>query len=66
MLTVRQKYQPSPPVDIPTTVKTELARLAPKLKPGMRVAVGTGSRGVSNIRNVVAAVLEFLKARLCF
>src|SRR4051812_9398290 len=62
MLTVRQKYQPSPRVDIPTTVKSELARLAPKLKPGMRIAVGAGSRGVANIRNVVAAVLEFLKA----
>src|SRR5262245_47270078 len=61
MLTVRQKYRPSPPVDIPTAVKTELARLAPRIKPGMRIAVGTGSRGISNIAAVVTSVVQFLK-----
>ncbi|HZO85183.1 MAG TPA: lactate racemase domain-containing protein, partial [Verrucomicrobiae bacterium] len=62
MIAVRQKYQPSPPVDIAASVKTELARLAPKLKPGMRIAVGTGSRGISNISTIVASAVEFLKA----
>ena len=61
MITVRQKYPPSKPVDIPVTVRNELARLAPKLKPGMRIAVGTGSRGVSNILPIVQAAVEFLK-----
>jgi len=62
MMTVRQKYPPSKPVDIAPTVKNELARLTPKLKPGMRIAVGTGSRGISNILPIVTAAVEFLKA----
>jgi len=62
MITVRQKYPPSKPVDIALTIKNELARLAPKLKPGMRIAVGTGSRGISNILPVVQSAVEFLKA----
>ena len=62
MITVRRKYPPSKPVDIAPTVKNELARLAPKLKPGMRIAVGTGSRGISNILPIVTSAVEFLKA----
>src|SRR5687767_6116714 len=62
MLTVRQKYPPSKPVDIAPTVRTELAKLSPKLKPGMRIAVGTGSRGISNILPIVQSTVEFLKA----
>ena len=62
MMTVRQKYSPSRPLDIGAAIKTELARLAPKLKPGMRIAVGTGSRGVSNMLQIVSSVVEFLKA----
>jgi len=62
MITVRQKYPPSKPVDIPAAVKTELARLSSRLKPGMRIAVGTGSRGISNILPIVASSVEFLKA----
>jgi hypothetical protein len=61
MLTVRQKYRPSPPVDIETAINTEMKRLLPRLKPGMRVAVGTGSRGISNILPIVSSVVEFLK-----
>jgi hypothetical protein len=44
------------------TTKTELARLSPKLKPGMRIAVGAGSRGISNIATIVTSAVEFLKA----
>ena len=62
MMTVRQKYSPSKAVDIGATVKTELARLAPKIRPGMHIAIGTGSRGISNIRSIVTSVVEFLKA----
>ena len=61
MLTVRQKFWPSAPVDIGTAIKTELAKLAPRLKRGMRIAVGTGSRGISNIHNIVASTVSFLK-----
>jgi hypothetical protein len=61
MLTVRQKYPPSKPVDIGPTVRSELAKLVPKLKPGMRIAVGTGSRGISNILPIVQSAVEFLK-----
>jgi Domain of unknown function (DUF362) len=49
--------------DIPGAVKSELARigLAEKIRPGMRVAVTAGSRGVANIPIILRAVVECLR-----
>src|SRR5262245_34613898 len=62
MLRVRQNFPQSPPVDIPTTVAAELQKLRAHIKPGARIAVGVGSRGISNLSTIVATVLENLRA----
>jgi len=59
---VRQRFPESLPLDIPATVRQELAPALRALRPGARVAVAVGSRGVSNLRLIVAAALEALKA----
>ena len=49
--------------DVPGTVKAELERigLSHSIKPGMRVAVTAGSRGVANIPAVLRAVVDYLR-----
>ena len=61
MMAVRQRYPATAPLDIPQVVRRELARVRDRLKPGMRIAVGAGSRGITDILPVVEAVIAFLK-----
>src|SRR2546429_9536936 len=64
MLAVRQKFPVSPPFDVPAVVQHEFKaqNVLSRLQPGAQIAVGVGSRGISNIKNIVAAVLDQLKA----
>jgi hypothetical protein len=62
--TVRQEVPRAPLADVPAAVRAELARidLGARLRPGARVAVGAGSRGIANYALVVRTVVEALKA----
>src|SRR5437763_11141251 len=64
MFAVRQKFPSSPPVDVPAVVRSEFEaqNVLSNLKPGARIAVAAGSRGIANIQKIVAAVLEVLRA----
>src|SRR5436309_9184206 len=64
MLAVRQKFPQSQPLDIPAVVQHEFKaqNVLSRLQPGAQIAVGVGSRGISNIKDIVAAVLDQLKA----
>lgn len=59
---VRQLLPESPVLDISAVVRGELGPVARRLKPGARVAVAVGSRGISRLQEMVAAVLECLRA----
>ncbi len=63
MLTVRQKFPDRRLPDIPSTVTAELTPLAGSLKPGARIAIGVGSRGIANIAVIMRSVVEFFKSR---
>jgi len=64
MLRIRQYFPDRAVKDIPATVAAELRRadFASKLKPGSRVAIGVGSRGIANIATIVRAVVDYWKA----
>src|SRR5947207_5304349 len=64
MFAVRQKFPPSPPLDIPATVQREFKsqNALSRIKSGAQIAVAVGSRGITNIKSIVAAVLDVLKA----
>jgi hypothetical protein len=51
--------------DIPGHIRRELgqAGIAERVKPGARIAIGVGSRGISNIATIVRSVVEFWKER---
>jgi hypothetical protein len=61
---LRQKFDRTAVQDIPGTVKAELKRLSleKRVKPGQRVAITAGSRGVANIAVILKAAVEHLKS----
>src|SRR6266705_13451 len=64
MFAIRQRFPVSPRLEIPAVVQHDFKtqNVLSRLQPGAQIAVGVGSRGISNIKNIVAAVLDELKA----
>jgi len=67
MRMVHQRFKVPPPVDVVAEVEREWARLKDHLDlpPGSSVAVGVGSRGITNLAAVVRAVVAKLKEAGC-
>jgi len=65
MVKIRQTF-PAPRVaDIAATLRQELARpgIGDTVKPGMRIAIAAGSRGVAELPTLVRVTVEELKKR---
>lgn len=64
MFHLHQCYPPSRALDVKFVLRDGFDRksLASQIKPGMRVAVGVGSRGITNLPEIVDAVLNLLRA----
>lgn len=64
MLPARQRLFSAPVPDIPGAVRAELARvrLAERVRPGQRVAITAGSRGIANIAVILKAVVDAVRA----
>ena len=64
---VRQNFPDRRIKDIPGEVHAQLASsgFGSTLKPGARVALGVGSRGIENIATIVRAVVDYWKSRGC-
>jgi len=64
MVHVRQRFELSKVSSVADTVAQEFTKSAikTKIKPGMTIAVGVGSRGVNNIAECVKSVVEEIKA----
>ena len=62
MLVMGQSYPPSRKLDYSTIIKEQFAQqgLREKVKPGMRIALGVGSRGITNLKEIVKAALGVL------
>ncbi len=66
-LLVRQHFPDRSIQDIPGEVKRQLssAQFGSRLKPGSRVGIGVGSRGIRNIATIVRSVVDYWKAQGC-
>jgi hypothetical protein len=64
LLLVRQHFPDRSLHDIPGEVREQLSSAAfgARLKPGSRVAIGVGSRGIANIATIVRAVVDYWKS----
>ncbi len=65
MARVRQIFEDHALADVGGAVTEQLERpeIAAKIKPGAKIAVGVGSRGVNNIQEAVRALIAGLKAQ---
>jgi hypothetical protein len=65
LLNIHQKFPDRRIADIPSTVHKELAGagFGDHLKPGARIAIGVGSRGIANVATIVKSVVEYWKSR---
>ncbi len=64
MYRIRQSFERPVVNDIAAAVTSELRKLSleKKVKPGARVAITAGSRGVANIAEILKATVDFLKS----
>ena len=60
VLRVRQNYAIGPKVDVESTVVAQMHKFATRIRNGDRIAVGVGSRGITNLRPIVETVLREL------
>jgi hypothetical protein len=61
MMRVRQNFPSMPKVDLKEALTVEFCNIQGRIKLGAKVAVGVGSRGISNLPNIVREVLGQLK-----
>ncbi|MBI4625578.1 MAG: DUF2088 domain-containing protein [Verrucomicrobia bacterium] len=61
-LRVRQNFPRLPPLNLRAALAAEFEKLRPRIKAGMRIAVGIGSRGISRLPEIARAVLDLLRA----
>jgi hypothetical protein len=61
MMTVRQLFPKTVPVDIAQAVGRELGPACSAMTPGARIAVAVGSRGISNLQAIIRSTLDVLK-----
>src|ERR1039457_5028238 len=63
LMLVRQKFPDRRLADVGGEVRRQLsaADFASRLKPGSRVAIGVGSRGIHNIASIVRSVVGYWK-----
>ena len=63
MIDVRQNFHASQLLDLPVVLQQQFAaaELGRRISPGMRVAVGVGSRGIANLKEIVQCTLEMLR-----
>jgi len=58
---VQQRFDTASIQDIEGTVRSEFSKLKTPVKPGQRVAVAVGSRGIHNLQPIVTTVVSCLK-----
>ena len=67
LLRVRQKFPKAVPLDIECELRAQFAacKLLDGLKPGARVAITAGSRGITHLALLVRSIVELVKAARC-
>src|SRR6266550_8143592 len=64
LLMVHQNFPDRSVRDIPAEVRKELsaAPFAARVKPGAKIAIGVGSRGITNIATIARAAVDYWKS----
>lgn len=62
MFSVRQNFPVTPPLDLKSAVETEFAKIRGGIKPGNKIAVAVGSRGITSLDKIVRELVRLLKS----
>lgn len=60
---IRQSFPSQKIADLPAAIRGELSALDLRLKPGARIAIGIGSRGIANLALLAKELIAFLKEK---
>lgn len=65
LVRIRQKFDPQEITDVEETIRRELAKpeVSQGIRPGMKIAVGVGSRGIAQLPLLVRTTVDELKKR---
>ena len=58
---LQQRFPETPPLHIDTTVRHGIQSMSGAIRPGMRIAVAVGSRGITRLQEIVKSVLTQLQ-----
>ncbi len=61
-LPVCQNFPETPLLDIAATIAGKFSAIRARIKPGKRIAVGVGSRGITNLSEIVRATLDQIRS----
>lgn len=63
MIRVKQKFDPHEITDPEPVIRQELSRpaISSTMRPGMRIAITAGSRGISNHKRIIKTVVDIVK-----
>jgi hypothetical protein len=61
MLRIRQRFPETPPLDIRATIAAEFGKMRERFRPGARIAVGVGSRGIAHLAEITSAVIAEIR-----
>jgi hypothetical protein len=62
MFRLRQHFATSPTLTVSETVQQEIRGMTDAVRPGMNIAIGVGSRGITNLQIIVAEAIKALTA----
>ncbi|MBI3415974.1 MAG: DUF2088 domain-containing protein [Verrucomicrobia bacterium] len=61
MLSIRQSFPATPSLNLEAVLETEFTKIRSQIKPGKKIAVAVGSRGITNLDQIVAGLVRLLK-----
>src|SRR5690349_11742150 len=62
MFRIRQNFPRQAPLDLPRVLHEQFQRLHGRIKPGARIAIGLGSRGIANLLTIASQLIEHVRA----
>jgi hypothetical protein len=61
LIKIKQKFKDNKLSDLPTFLLNQLSRIKPNIRAGSKIAIGLGSRGISNLPLITKTVVDYLK-----
>jgi hypothetical protein len=61
MMVVRQKFPPTPAINVRAALEAEFTAIRSRISRGQKIAVATGSRGITHIGEILTTLIRLIK-----